>query len=85
MGRINSAHFILNVFGSGVALVKLLTSLLVIWLTLNWKVRKARKAFERELVKQGMLTHDARRISAQFAILKDDIENSFKQSLRVWR
>ncbi len=85
MGKIGSLQFILSIFGSGMALAKLLASLLLIWLTLGWKVRKARKAFEKELIKQGMAKHDAKRISAQFAALKDNVENAFKQSLRRWR
>jgi hypothetical protein len=85
MGKISNLRFILGIFGSGVALVKLMASVLLIWLTLGWKVRKARKAFEKELTKQGMAKHDAKRISAQFTTLKDNIENSFKQSLRSWR
>ncbi len=85
MGKIGSLQFILSIFGSGMALAKLLASLLLIWLTLGWKVRKARKAFEKELIKQGMAKHDAKRISAQYAALKDNVENAFKQSLRRWR
>ena len=85
MGRTSSLRFILSVFGSGIALAKMLASLFLIWLTLGWKVRKARKVFEKELIKQGMAKHDAKRISAQYAALKDNIENAFKQSLRSWR
>jgi len=84
MGKTSGLRFILSIFGSGMALAKLLVSLLLIWLTLGWKVRKARKAFEKELVKQGMAKHDAKRISAQYSALKDNIENAFKQSLRRW-
>ena len=85
MGKTSNLRFILSIFGSGIALAKLLASLLLIWLTLGWKVRKARKAFEKELIKQGMAKHDAKRISAQYAALKDNVENAFKQSLRSWR
>jgi hypothetical protein len=78
MGKAGGLRFILSIFGSGVALVKLFLSLVVIWLTLGWKVRKARKAFERELMKQGMSKQDAKRISVQYADLKDNIVNAFK-------
>lgn len=81
MGKVSSLRFLLGIFGSGVALAKLLGDLLLIWLTLGWKVRKARKAFEKELIKQGMAKHNAKRISAQYAALKDNVENAFKQSL----
>jgi len=85
MGKISSLRFILNIFGSSINLAKLLSSLLLIWLTLGWKVRKARKAFEKELIKQGMAKNDANRISAQYVALKDNIESVFKQSLKRWR
>jgi len=82
MGKAEGLRFILSVFGSGVALAKLLFGLFLIWLTLGWKVRKARKAFEKELVKQGMPKQDAKRISARYASMKDNIINAFKRSLR---
>jgi len=85
MGKVSSLQFILSILGGGIALARLLASLLLIWLTLGWKVRKARKAFEKELIKQGMAKHDAKRIGAQYAALKDNVENAFKQSLRIWR
>lgn len=85
MGKTSSLRFVLNIFGSGVALVRLLTSLFLVWLTLGWKVKKARKAFEKELIKQGMAKHDAKRISAQYTALKGNIEKAFKQSLRRWK
>jgi len=85
MGKINSLRSILSIFGSGTALAKLLASLLLIWLTLGWKVRKARKAFEKQLIEQGMAECDAKRIGAQYAALKDNIVNEFKQSLRSRR
>ncbi len=85
MSKTSSLRFILSIFGSGIALAKMLAGLLLLWLTLGWKVRKARKAFEKELIKQGMAKHDAKRISAQYSALKDNIENAFKQSLRSWR
>lgn len=81
MGEVSILRFLLSIFASGVALTKLLGDLALIWLTLDWKVRRARKAFEKELIKQGMAKTDARRISAQFAALKENVENAFKRSL----
>ncbi len=60
---------------------RLLGSLLAIWLSLGWQVRRARKAFERELIAQGMTPQDAQRLSAHLKILKDDIMNAFKRSI----
>lgn len=83
MGKITgNLRVILGILGSGVAIARLLASLLLIWLTLGWRVRKARKAFEKELIKQGMPKRDAKRISAQYADLKDSLINTVKRFLR---
>lgn len=84
MGKTSSVRFVLGICGSGIALLRLLVSLFLIWLTLGWKVRKARKAFEKELIKQGMTRRDAKRISAQYASLKDNLKNAFR-SFGGWR
>lgn len=60
---------------------RLIISLLALWLTLGWNVRRARKAFEKELVRCGMTKKDAQRISACYSKLKDDIVNSLKSSV----
>lgn len=74
---------IISILSSVPAAIRLLGSLGVIWLTLGWNVRRARKAFEKELRKQGMSKQDARRISAQYAALKDQVMNAFKRSIRI--
>lgn len=73
------------IFGMILSLTHLLFSLFALWLTLGWKVRKARKAFEEQLVRHGMAKKDAERLSAKYAELKDNVQNAFKQSLRNWR
>jgi len=50
---------------------KLLATLASSWLTLGWRARKARKAFEAELTKEGMSNEDARRIGRYITDLKD--------------
>jgi len=52
----------------------------VIFLTLGWKVRKAREALEKELIKMGMPKEAAKRIGAKYAALKDDTINAMKRS-----
>ena len=52
------------------------TQLLWFWMTLDWKVRKTRRAFERELVKHGISKEDARQLSKHIKTAKDDIVNS---------
>jgi hypothetical protein len=62
-------------------LTRLLLSLLALWLTLGWKVRKTRKAFEKQLIRQGMAKKDAKRLSVQYSKLKNEITNVLKRSL----
>jgi hypothetical protein len=63
---------IVSVISGAVSVFRLLSSLFLIYTTLGWKVRKARKAFEKELVKEGMPKEAARRMSARYAALKDE-------------
>jgi len=46
---------------------------------LGWKVRKARKAFEKELIRQGISKKDAKKLSKQIKIAKDQIMSSMWQ------
>jgi len=82
MGRARTP-LILSVFISVASIVRLLGSLLVIWLTLGWKVRRARRALEKELIKQGMPKRNAKKIGAQYAALKDEALNALKRSIRM--
>lgn len=75
---------VVSVISGTATTVRLLGSLFIIWLTLRWKVRRAKKAFEKELIKQGMSKQDARRISARYASLKDQVINAFKRSFRIF-
>jgi DNA polymerase III delta prime subunit len=59
---------------------RLLVNLAFAGLTLNWNVRKARKAFEKQLISQGMSKKDARRLSAQYSLLKNDIMSALRVS-----
>jgi hypothetical protein len=70
-----------SIIGAGLSLINLLLSLFVLWLTLGWRVRKARKAFEKQLIRQGMAKKDAKKLSAQYAKLKDDMMNALKRSV----
>jgi hypothetical protein len=54
-------------------LVKLISSLLFLLVTLDWRVRKARKAFERELMREGVSKKDAQRISMPIKNVKDEM------------
>lgn len=63
------------------SLIRVLLSLFALWFTLSWKVRKARKAFEKELMQQGMAKRDAERLSAQFSKLKNEMISTLKGSI----
>jgi hypothetical protein len=41
--------------------------------TLGWRVRSTRRAFEKELLRQGMSKEDAKRLSEAFEELKDNV------------
>jgi hypothetical protein len=60
---------------------RLLFSLSVLWVTFGWNVRKARKAFEKELIRQGMAKKDAKRLGEQYTKLKNEIMNNIKGSI----
>jgi len=57
-------------------MAQLLAHLFWVWITLDWKVRKARKAFEKELMQQGISKEDARKISRQIKVAKDQMMSS---------
>jgi len=71
----------LDILSAGAFVAGLVLSLLSIWLTLDWKVRRTRAAFEKELTRQGMTKEDARRISYNFRRLKDNIMSTIRGSL----
>jgi len=57
----------------GLNLSKLVLNMFLIWLTLGWKVRKARKAFEKELVKSGMPKEAAKKLAKKYSSVKDEV------------
>jgi len=64
-------------------LARMGTSLFWTYLTLGWKVRKARRAFEKQLVSQGMSKEDAKRLSECFSELKNSITRMLYQGVTV--
>ena len=70
-----------SLFIAFVSVIYLMINLFFIWLTLGWKVRKTRKAFEKQLIKQGMSEKDAKRLSARYVSLKDKVMQAFKQQI----
>lgn len=74
-----------TVIKSGLHLSLLGLNLAFIWLTLGWKVRKARKAFERELVKGGMPKEDAKKLGEKYSSVKDEVMKQIWGSVRGFR
>jgi hypothetical protein len=55
--------------------------LLYMYLTLEGRVRKTRRAFEKQLILAGMSKDDAERLSSCFEELKAGITNSLKSGI----
>ncbi len=74
-----------SIIGIVLHIIRLTLSLFALWLSFGWKVRKARKAFEKELVKMGMVKKDAKKLSALYSKLKNDIMQTVQSSIFTWR
>jgi hypothetical protein len=67
--------------------IALLTvNLLWVYLTLGYRVRKTRGAFEKQLTAQGMSKEDAKHLSASYENLKNEITGALRQAVtsRNW-
>jgi len=62
-------------------LVRLVFSLLALRLTLRWEIYKTRKAFEKQLIKQGMRKKDAKKLSGHYVKLASSVVNIFKRGV----
>jgi hypothetical protein len=74
-----------TIMRAGLHLSTLILSLGVIWLTLGWKVRKARKAFEKELVKGGMPKDAAKKLGKKYSSVKDEVMKQLWGSVGKFR
>ena len=72
---------ILSVLKSTPNLVRFSLSLSWTYFTLGWHVRKTRKAFEKQMIAQGMSKENAQQLSAFYDDLKDDITAAVKQGI----
>jgi hypothetical protein len=59
----------------------LILNLLWIYLTLGFRVRRTRHAFEKQLIGQGMSKEDAKRLSLCYQNLKDSLSDMVKQGI----
>ena len=81
--KTNNSQIIVTIARSAPNIIRMLLSLSTMYLTLGYQVRKARKAFESQLLLQGMSKHDAERLSACYQELKENILAAMKMGLRV--
>jgi len=78
----STASLVTEVAKSTPHLIRMSTSLIWMYATLNRRVSKTRKSFESELVQQGMSKEDAKRLSVCFEDLKNDVTGVIKQGIR---
>jgi hypothetical protein len=79
----STASVVTSVIKSSPYLALMFLSLFWMYLTLGRRVGKTRKAFEEQLVQQGMSRQDAKRLSACFEDLKDNITGMLRQRIRL--
>ncbi len=79
----SEATMVVEVIKSSPYLARLSLDLGWMYLTLGRRVRKTRKAFEKQLIQQGMSKEDAKRLSACFEDLKSNITGMLKQGIRL--
>jgi hypothetical protein len=81
MVKMSAASVITTMIKSTPHLARMTLSLSWTYITLGRQVRKARKAFEKQLISQGMTKEDARRLSACFEELKNSFVGMLKQGI----
>jgi hypothetical protein len=81
MVKMSAASVITTVIKSTPHLARMTLSLSWTYITLGRQVRKARKAFEKQLISQGMTKEDARRLSVCFEELKNSFVGMLKQGI----
>jgi hypothetical protein len=79
------ASIFATVFKSIPHLSILLLNLLWMYLTLGRRVNKTRRAFEKQLMQQGMSKQDAQRLSACYEDLKNNITGMVRQGITSMR
>jgi hypothetical protein len=77
----SAASILTSVIQSSPYLIRMSLSLSWMYITLGSRVRKTRKAFEQQLIMQGMAKEDANRLSTCFEELKNSLVQMLKQGL----
>jgi hypothetical protein len=78
---LSEAKLVINAVKSTPYMARLSLSLMWTYFTLGYRVGKTRRAFEKQLVAQGMSKEDAQRLSACFEDLKNSIVTTAKRGL----
>lgn len=78
----SAATVMVEVIKSSPYLAQMTLSLGWMYLTLGSRVRKTRRAFEEELIKQGVSQENAQRLSFCFEELKRSVTDMLKQGIR---
>lgn len=81
----SAASTVTAVMKSSPYLARMSLSLFSMYLTLGRRVGKTRKAFEKQLMLQGMSKEDAKRLSECFEDLKNNITGMLRQGIRLGR
>jgi hypothetical protein len=79
----NEARIVTTLVKSTPYLARMSLSFLWVYLTLGSRVRKTRRAFEKQLTAEGMSKEDAERLSACYEELKNGITGIIKQNIRL--
>jgi hypothetical protein len=79
----SAASVVTDVIKSSPYLARMSLNLFWMYLTLGRRVSKTRKAFEKQLIQQGMSKEDAERLSVCFEDLKNNITGMLKQGIRL--
>ncbi len=77
----SAVSIVTTVFKSIPHVAIVVLNLLWVYMTLDRRVRKTRRAFEKQLIQQGMSKQDAQRLSACYEDLKNNITGIVKQGI----
>jgi hypothetical protein len=81
----SAVSILATVFKSIPHLAIVVLNLLWVYVTLGRRVRKTRRAFEKQLMQQGMSKQDAQRLSGCYEDLKNNITGMLKQGITNMR
>ena len=77
----SAVSIVATLFKSIPHLAIVILNLLWMYVTLGRRVRKTRRAFEKQLMQKGMSKQDAQRLSACYEDLKNNITGVLKQGI----